>query len=310
MDNKDIIKKADMALSDLAAGGKLSVIQSDRFIRTLIAAPTILRDCRTVPMNGPEMKINKIGFGSRILRAAVESTPLSSGDRSKPDLGNVPLVTKEVIAEVRLPYAVLEDNIERGNINVGMEQGAGGIHQTIVELMAVRAATDLEELAILGDTGSGDAYLALQNGFLKLANVNIVTAGSPISKDVLKAGVKAMPDPYLANRAALVHYVSTDNETDLRDQYAGRETALGDEKLQGTTPLYMHGSQVRAASLMPGANGLFTNPKNLIFGVQRDITIEYDKDITSRVFIIVLTARVAFAIEEAAAVVKYEGIVT
>ena len=39
-----------------------------------------------------------------------------------------------------------------------------------------------------------------------------------------------------------------------------------------------------------------------------DITIEYDKDIRARNFIIVLTARVAYEIEEADAVVKYTNI--
>ena len=42
--------------------------------------------------------------------------------------------------------------------------------------------------------------------------------------------------------------------------------------------------------------------------IERNIQIEYDKDITSRVFIIVLTARVALEIEEVNAVTKYTGI--
>jgi hypothetical protein len=49
---------------------------------------------------------------------------------------------------------------------------------------------------------------------------------------------------------------------------------------------------------------LFTFPKNLIFGVQRDIMIETDKDIRSRVLIIVLTMRIALQIEEADAAVR------
>jgi len=59
---------------------------------------------------------------------------------------------------------------------------------------------------------------------------------------------------------------------------------------------------------MPAANGLLTDPKNLIFGIQRQIHIETDKDIRSREYIIVLTARVDFQIEEEEAVVKYTNI--
>lgn len=306
--NQEIVKKADIALSDLATAGRLSVDQTDRFIRTLIDQPTLLNSVRTVAMGSPEMKINKIGFGSRILRPAVSATALSAGDRVKPDLGSVTLNTKEVIAEVRIPYDVIEDNIERGNIAVGAETGAGGFHQTIVDMIAERAALDLEELAIRGDTTSGDAYLALQNGYLKLATANVVNVAGAFSKEAVKAALKATPDKYLRNRAAMQHFLSIDNETEMRDVYANRATALGDSQIQGNLPLYVFGSQIKGVPLMPSTGGLFTNPLNLIFGIQRNIQIEYDKDITSRVFIIVLTARVALEIEEVNAVTKYTGI--
>lgn len=308
MNNADLIKKSDLVLSEIAANGRLSVAQTDRFIRTAIDQPTLLKQTRTVAMNGPEMKINKIGFGSRILRAAVEATPLSQADRSKPTLGMVPLLTKEVIAEVRLPYQVIEDNIERGSITGAPDAGAGGLHQTLVDMMAERAALDLEELAILGDTTSGDPYLALQDGFLKLATANVVAVGGPLTKAAFKAGIRAMPDKYLNNRGQLVHLVSVDNETEMRDQYANRATSLGDANLTGNTALSLFGSKIVPVALMPLATGLFGDPRNLIFGIQRNIFMEYDKDITARVFIIVLTARIAFAIEEVNALVKYTGI--
>ena len=143
--NPELIKKADLVLADLTSnGGILNPEQSDRFLKVLIESPTILKDARTVPMNSPVMKINKIGFGSRILRPAVENTALVSSDRSKPDTTQLTMTTKEVIAEVRIPYGVLEDNIEQGNLE-----------NTILNLIAERAALDFEELILLGDIGSG-----------------------------------------------------------------------------------------------------------------------------------------------------------
>jgi len=309
--NKELVRKADLALADLAAdGGLLNDEQTNTFLRTLIDQPTIINVARTVTMRAPTRQINKIGFGSRIMRAAPASgSALADADRAKPDLGQVLLTTSEAMAEVWLPYDVIEDNIERGNINVGMESGAGGLHDTIVTLIAERAALDLEELALSGDTLSADAYLALQDGWLKLSSSHNVDAlGATIDKDLIKSGVKAMPDKYLRNRAAMMHFVSVDNETEYRDTYASRQTALGDAQLQGTSPLYTFGSQLVGVPLMPGAQGLFTNPNNLIFGIQRKVTIEYDKDIRRRVFIIVLTCRVALAVEETDAVVKYINI--
>jgi hypothetical protein len=159
------VQKADMALSDLVSnGGLLNPEQTDTFIRTLINSPTMLNAARVVTMRAPQKKINKIGFGSRVLRKAVSATPLTSGQRVKPDLGQITLNTKEVIAEVRLPYDVLEDNIEGGNINAAADSSPGGLHATVVTLLAERAALDLEELAILGDDDSLDPWGLLSVG--------------------------------------------------------------------------------------------------------------------------------------------------
>jgi hypothetical protein len=310
VENKELINKADMVLTDLATAGHLNPEQSDRFIRTLIDQPTLLAVSRTVAMGTPEMRINKIGFGSRIMRPAAEYTAVADADRVKPDLGQVKLTTNELIAEIHLPYDVIEDNIEKGNVNVPLQTGAGGLHQTIVDLIAERAALDLEELAIKGDTSvvGTDAYLGVCDGYLKLATANVCNIGGAFDKNAVKTALKTMPYRYLRNRSALQHFVSVDNETEVRDMYASRQTAQGDSNLQGQNSIYVFGSAIKPVALMPGDQGLFCDPMNLIFGIQRNIMIEYTKDIQKRVFIIVLTCRVAFQIEEINACTKYTGL--
>ena len=305
--NQNLINKADLALSDLASnGGLLLPEQTDRFIQVLINQPTLLNSARVVTMAGPQKKINKIGFGSRILRKATSSTALADNQRVKPDLGQISLNTKEVIAEIHLPYDVLEDNIEGGSIAAAMGSSAGGLQDTLVTLLGQRASLDLEELAILGDVDTvGDDYLALTNGFLKLANAHVVDAqNATLTKDVFKASIMAMPDVYLRVRSDLNFYVSVDNETEYRDTVANRVTGLGDAALVTASAMAAFGSQIIAAPLMPNTKGIYTNPNNLIFGIQRRVNIEYDKDIRARKFIVVLTARIDFQIEEADAVVK------
>lgn len=313
MKNEDLVKKADWAVGDLSSGGLLNAEQSNAFIRKLLVQPTILRQARSVTMSSPQRNINKIQFASRILRPGVSGTALGIVDRSKPITEQITLNTKEVIAEIRLPYDVIEDNIERGNIgthtDVGGTPTAGGVRDTIMTLIAERAALDLEELALLGDTGSGDPYLALVDGYLNQATSNTVdNASAGIGKSMFKAGLQAMPDQYLRNLNSLRHFVSVDNEIEYRDTISNRETGLGDAIIQGTSPVFGFGVPVEMASLMPGSLGLLTTPLNLIFGLQRDIHIETDKDISSRTYIIVLTARVDFKIEEEDACVKYINI--
>lgn len=319
--NSKIIQKADFTLADLASGGLLNPEQAATFIRKLKISPTILNQMRTVVMSSPQRNINKIGFADRILMPAISGVALDedtspTNRRSKPTTEQVQLTTKEVIAEVRLPYDVIEDNIERGMINADNPSGpstnpvSGGFKDTIMALIAERAAIDLEELAILGDTASGDAYLALLDGFLKDATSNVADQGlAVIDRAMFKGGIQTLPDQYKKQLASLKNFVSMDNYTEYQDTRANRETNGGDAANDQLTPtLWALGTKVEGAAVMPAAQGLFTNPQNMIFGIQRQMSIEVDKIITQRVFVIVLTMRIDFKYEEEEAVVKYINI--
>lgn len=300
--NRSIVEKADLAVSDLVSdGGYLNTMQANVFIRMLIEQPTLIKEIRVVPMNGPRMEINKIGFTSRILKAAPTSgEALAPNDRSKPATDQVTLTTKEIIAEVHIPYDVLEDNIERGSLE-----------DTIMTLIAERASLDLEELLIHGDLLSADAYLALADGILVQTESHLVeyaTGGQPISKAIFKAGIKAMPNKYMRNRSAMRFYVSPDVETEFADTLANRETALGDRKVTGLSPNYVYGVPVSPVALMPNNSYIFTYPKNMIMGIQRQIMIETDRDIRARVLVVVLTLRLDFKYEEEDATVKCTGL--
>mgnify|MGYP005842491885 CR=1 FL=1 len=297
----EAVQRAMLALSDLQSdGGMLNPEQNDTFIRLLIDQPTMINQVRAVPMAGPSMELNKIGFGSRILRAARQATSgdgraLTEAERSKPTTSKVQLDTKEVIAEIRLPYEVLEDNIERGDLE-----------NTILALIAERAALDLEELIISGDTAAvGDDYLALTDGVLKLATDNVVDAASAgVSATLFNNMLKALPTRFRRNRAAMSFFVAPDVEQDYRLALSSRGTALGDDLLTGNRAVPVFGVPLRGAALMPAANMIFTDPQNIIFGIQRAVRIESERMISDREVKIVLTARVAIQIEETLAMAK------
>ena len=315
--NAELLRKADIIVSDLDNGGLLNPEQSAVFIRKLLVQPVMLNKSRNIVMSAPQRKVNKIQFNKRILRRAATQAPsgtaLPKAQRSKPITEQIVLNTDEVIAEIRLPYDVLEDNIERGNIgmqtDVGGQPTSGGLRDTIMTLIAERAALDLEEIALLGDTDSADDYLAMTDGWLKRADQNVLNAGgAPITRQVLTSGMKAMPKQYRRDRGALCHFVSTEKEIDYRETIAQRETASGDSQTMSLAPIYAAAAPVKGVGLMPDDAGILAHPMNLLFGIQRQIHVETDKDISERVYIIVLTARVAFQIEEGLAAVRYVGI--
>jgi len=318
--NNDLLRKADLVVADLTAnGGLLNPEQASRFIRKLIVQPTILTEARVVEMNAPVRNIDKVGFGSRILRKGASGTALTSAQRSKVTTEQIVLTTSEVIAEVRIPYDVMEDNIERATVasNEPSNAGPGAFRNTVIDLIAERAAKDLEELALLADVDFTDpdadtqAFLSMFDGWIATAENAGNTAdqaGAAISKAVFKSGMKTLPDQYLRVRSAMRHYVSVDNEIEYRDTLANRGTALGDAMTTGERDAFAYGAPVKAVSHMPEAKGLFTDPRNLLFGIQRSVSMEFDKDITTRMYIIVLTARIDAKIEEPAAIVIYSNI--
>lgn len=307
LSKKAIVEKADVAVQDLVDnGGYLNPMQANTFIRMLQDQPTILNEMRVVPMNAPTMEINKIGFSNRIMRAAPSSGTALSGTgfetHASPTTGKLELVTKEVIAEVHLPYDVLEDNIERGTLE-----------STIMSMITERAAIDLEELIVLGYHLATDPYLALFDGLLITAKDHVVNYATPpvnLDVNIFKSGIQAMPPKYLRNRSKMKFYTSHYLETEFAAQLSMRETTYGDVRTTNdySNILNAFGVPVAPCAMMPDANYIFTIPQNLILGIQRRIQIEIDRLIRERSHIIVLTMRLAFAVEETDAVVKVTGL--
>jgi len=309
-----IFMTTDLKSSDggVTGGGLLNPIQADTFIRMVVDQPTLLNEIRTVPMNGPQMRLNKIVMTDRVLHKPTGSiTPLASSDYAAPDTSYIDLNTQELVAEVRIPYDVLEDNIEGGRFE-----------QTVMELLTEKISLELEELLLVGDKdhavvpapggwAATDMRLA-QDGVLKLANAYDVSFATPptIDESVFAASIETLPPRYQRNKSAMRIYTSHRLEFDYAKYLGQRLTGLGDIRLTATynDALQVYGTTIKPCALMPDGTTLFTDPKNIIMGIQRKIMIETDKDISARVIIIVVTMRVAIQIEDKLGVVKVTGI--
>jgi len=302
MNQRQIVEKAMITVADLISdGGYLNPEQADAFLRDVQDAPTLINDVRFVKMNAPVRIIENIGFGSRILKAAPASgTALGSADRSAPTTGKITLTTKETIAEVHIPYDVLEDNIEQDNFE-----------DSLMAMIAERIALDLGELLVLGDTESEDTYLALFDGALQMATshtASIAGDNSAVGKNIFKQAILEMPTKYLRNRNAMNFYISPDNETEYRDITADRQTGYGDNTLQGHKPVMVFGVDIKHDIHIPDTKMIFVDPKNLILGVQRQIMMESERLISERVVKFVVTLRIAIATETEDALTVITGI--
>ena len=178
-------------------------------------------------------------------------------------------------------------------------------------MIAERVALDLGELMVLGDTDSGDPYLAMFDGALQMATshtASIAGDNSAVGKNIFKQAILEMPTKFLRNRNAMKFYCSPDNETEYRDITADRQTGYGDNTLQGHKPIMVFGIDVKPDIHVPDNKMILVDPKNLIFGVQRQITMETERMISERVIKIVVTLRIALAVETEDALTVITGI--
>ncbi len=291
--------------TDLTGGGLLSTGQSDRFVDMSLDQSVMLADARVVRMRSAVMELDKIGTGVRVSQLRSEGVAPSA--LSEPEFSKVTLSAVDVITPFEITMEALEDSIEQGNLE-----------DTVIRVMARQTATDLEELAIQGDTGSVDTFLQGLDGWRKLANDgNIVDLeGATLSKTGLASMYRALPNRFKRNHSDLRFYFAPAAVQDWHDTFSERTGDLGDRALTGAqTPPYM-GVPVTAVPNIPtdqdgidgttGTDftyGFLTPRENLVFGIHRDIRIDKDRDILRGVNIYTITTRVAVEFEDDNAVV-------
>lgn len=305
--NRSLIQKADLALSDLTtSGGILQPAQAQRFIRTLIDESVVMPLATVVPMRAPTQLIEKLRFGSRVLRAGTEGQALGANDRAKPDLEKIELSAQLFKGEVHLNNEILEDSIERA-----------ALRQTIIATMAERVALDMDEIIVNGDTSLADPFLKKFDGILKLASINVLSNSSnPTTKTLFKRMLKTMPSEFLRNKKRMRFLTSVDAELDYRDSLSNRETAKGDSHLAEDTIVGYGGVPVIDVPVFPedlggGTNEtktVLTDPKNINVGIWRQIKIETDKDISAGVLLIVVSLRFDTKFAEPKATVRADDV--
>lgn len=293
--NDELLRKATLQTPDFDGVGEapLTIQQVQEFLRIAILPQDMLPGVRTVTSNAALWQESKLDFAARILRPGTEGERLISGERVKPTTGIVEIVTVLVRGEVPVTDEVMEDQVERA-----------GFSDTITTMVAEGAGRDIEELMIQGDTNSGDAYLALTNGWLVLAqgaggNVVSVAASGQDYQSIFNEMLVNQPDRFKRNKQDQRFYVPKRLEEKYRDILAARGTPLGDLMLEGGRTLRYQEIEITGVSQFPitsanpdTAQILLTNRKNLYAGFRRNIRMETFRDPREGQTSFILTARV------------------
>jgi hypothetical protein len=302
MNQQDLLAKA-LATADLiAGGGELNPEQADKFITYMHDLAVMAKDARQIPMKAKKRDINKMGVGQRASVPAAEGQDPSV--RKKPSFSKVTLDCVEIMTPFEITYDVFEDNIVGENLE-----------DEIIRLFAAQIATDHEELYILGDTSSTDTYLALQDGWRKIARTQghlYEHGGAGVSTEVLGELLDRLPEKYLRDYADLRFYASPKFEHGYKRLLGQRPTPVGDKFLLSDAQATYAGIPIVRVPIIPSnltedidstphenlTFVILTPRKNLITGVHRKMTLERSKNIFARLRQYAFTSRVACAVEE------------
>ena len=306
----EVLEKA-FTSGDLATGGLLNPEQAAKFVRGVIDKSVIINEARKVPMRADKKQIDKITYTSNVMQKP-PSVGTAPSTTTKPVTTKVTLDAQEAIVALDLGYDALEDSIE-----------GKGIQQTIMDLTSARLAFEMDSLMLNGDTagGTGD-YLEILNGVFKQITSHVSDAGSAtLSDTVLFNAYKQMVGKYIDKEQDFRIYVSHLARLDYINALAGKgvNEAFVRYLIEAQEPAYM-GIIVRkvpaiateniggGSPVVNGSKGLIINPKNIVFGVHRDITYELQKQPRKRIIEVTVTMRIDFKLEEEDATVKITNI--
>jgi hypothetical protein len=296
---EEILSKADEVTTGVVgndSGGLLKPAQSNRFLDFVIDQSVLMQNARVVRMRTPQMEIDKVSVGTRLLSKATEAT--DDGANAAVTFSKVSIST----VKLRLDWAVstesLEDNIE-----------GASLEDHIAQVMARQTANDLDDLFINGNTSSNNGLIKALDGFIKLAKANgrtVDEAGNSVSRATYDRILRNLPTKYLQRRNELkffsgsgvvqdtIYSLGNPNEATAGAPSPGStvgdvaflQNAMRANGGAGATGISPFGIPLVEVPLMPetvsgdysGATGShghveLTFPNNRIIGIHRDITV-------------------------------------
>lgn len=301
--------------------------QSDRFIDLVINESVLLKHCRVQRTNANKGEINKLDLGTIVTEGA-HTTSIAS--TRVPTESVVTYDNEKYRSAFDLKTDFLEDNLE-----------GKGIRDTLLTMFSKRISIDTEMAAIEGDDSlpTGDTQsvtnnlLGVNDGWSVILQANVPAAqqidaaGAAPSKKLYYDMKRAIPSRYRAAKPDYVWIVPSGPSDKWQLDWSDRETSGGDNQLGTANSLKFWGMTrpgpwgipMLEVPLMPedltwgtagtdGSEIWLTPLKNLIYFVQRDITIEWDRRPRQDVWEVTIHFRVDFEVENCNMVVLAENV--
>ena len=296
------LERAITSGTTLASYGKLNPEQEQQFRDFLIGKTVALSRVQTLTMSAPQRYLDELLTASRKLRAAAEAQAPTAADAFT--TARRTLTTVETIWAEDVSLMFIEDNIE-----------GGAIDSHIARNLATAVGNDHNDLFWNGDEDDSDDFLGINDGIIDIAKadgsvVDYDAASDTTVEAILSGAYRVFAYDYAA-RPDLNPTVFVPYKTALTyaEAFANHSTAFGEQvTLNGLPALRYFGVPVVAEPHLGGDEAVLTPAQNLIWGVQRGITMESQWNQRKRVIEYTITARTDQNYAKSQAVVLIDGI--
>jgi len=292
--------------SDFSGGGLLNRQQFDEFFQIAQDEAQIMDQVRFERLQGPKQQIDRIGVGERLLREATEAT---AGNLNNPNTESIDMDAVKMELPWEVSMETVEDTIE-----------GEGTADILVEKFARQFGVDSEDLAFNGDTTSGDAFLSINDGWIRDAEqqgpaANVDHANATIDKSIFNNLMTSLDAKYRRNPEDLVFITSLNQKQNYKDYLTDRSTAAGDAMLMTGEEPTPYGRPIVTPVGFPDDRIMLTTPMNLVWGVHRDVNMRVTQEgeaVVKRDLygIYNLLARTDYKVEESNAVALAQNVAT
>ncbi len=295
------IKKASLTSTDFYDFGVSTGKQWTNFKHLLREQPNIFREARIEVLPEASNAINRLAFNQRLLVPAYEGNNFNESDTKKPTYDYINIDLQKFWGEIPVTYDAMEDNIRGASLK-----------EDIRKIINEKVAEDLADVFWNSNSDAPtDPMYADLDGFLHVAEESGVTydfANNPISKEGLANSFRTMPSQYRHHRDRLKFFLHTSPTFDYQE-------SLTDVSVPGIVS-----SKARISDYLPpfmgikfaespkinvydnggkeNSKGLLTDPRNLIIGFHRKISIKMIDDERNERFLFHVSTRVGCAMEE------------
>lgn len=298
--------------------------QADRFIDLVVDESVLMKEVRVVRIDHQKGEINKLDLGNIVTEGAHTTSRAST---HTPTERVLTYDTEKYRSAFDLKTDFTEDNIEKA-----------GIRDRLLGMFSKRIAIDVELAAIQGDDTltTGDAataennLLGPNNGFQKIletivpAGQQVDAAGAAPSKRLYYEMKRRVPSRYRAAKPDYVFIAPSGPADKWSLDWSDRETDGGDaamrfNNLKSRVQPGPWGIPMLEVPLMPedlpyggggtdGSQIWLTPLKNLVYFIQRDITIEFDRQPRQDMWEVTIHFRVDFQVENGDLVVMADNV--